>query len=65
MSQLGRAKSQRGCSAPIPVDYEPHISARVRVLVEAWENKVLNRKLSTGEEGGNINHYFDVEKHAL
>ena len=54
----GRAKSQRGSSVPIPTDYELHILARVRVLVEAWENKVLNRKLSTGEEGGNINHYW-------
>ena len=26
--------------------------------MEAWENKVLNCKLSTGEEGGNINHYW-------
>ena len=34
------------------------IFLRVRVLVEAWENKVLNCKLSTGEEGGRINHYW-------
>ena len=54
----GRAKTQRSCSAPVPADYEPHISARVRVLVEAWENKVLNHKLSTGEKGGRINHYL-------
>ena len=46
-----------GCSAHVPVDYEPHISTRIQVLVEAWENKVLNRKLSTGKEGGQINHY--------
>ena len=26
--------------------------------MEAWENKVLNCKLSTGEEGGRINHYW-------
>ena len=52
-----RAKYQRGSSVPIPADYEPHISARVHVLVEAWENKVLNCKFSTGDEGGNINHY--------
>ena len=54
----GRAKPQRDCSAPVPVDYEPHISLQVRVLVEAWENKVLNRELSTGKEGGRINHYW-------
>ena len=34
-ASLGRAKPQRGCSAPVPADYEPHISMRVRVLVEA------------------------------
>ena len=56
-SSLGRAKPQRGCTAPVPADYESHISPRVHVLVEAWENKVLNRKLSTGKEGGRINHY--------
>ena len=55
---MGRAKTQKGCSAPIPADYEPHISAWVRVLVEAWENKVLNCNISTGEEGGRINHYW-------
>ena len=27
-------------------------------MVEAWENKVLNRKLSTGEDGSHINHYW-------
>ena len=54
----GRAKTQRGCSAPVPTDYEPHISTRVQVLVEAWENKVLNHKLSTGEEDDRINHYW-------
>ena len=53
----GRAKSQRSSSIPIPKDYEPHISGHVRVLVEAWENKVLNRKLSTREDGSRINHY--------
>ena len=53
----GRGKPQRGCSTPIPVDYEPHIFVRVHVLVEAWENKVLNHKLSTSEEGGRINYY--------
>ena len=26
--------------------------------MEAWENKVLNRELSTGKEGGRINHYW-------
>ena len=52
-----REKTQRGCSATVPADYEPHISACVQVLVEAWENKVLNRKLSTGEESSRINHY--------
>ena len=40
------------------MDYEPHISAWVQVLVEALENKVLNHKLSTGEEGSWINHYW-------
>ena len=54
----GRAKSHGSSSVPIPEDYEPHISGRVRVLVEAWENKVLNRKLSTGEDGSRINHYW-------
>ena len=27
-------------------------------MVESWENKVLNRNLSMGEEGGRINHYW-------
>ena len=27
-------------------------------MVEAWENKVLNRKLSIVEDGSRINHYW-------
>ena len=53
----GCAKPQRSSSIHVPKDYEPHISGHVRVLVEAWENKVLNRKLSTREDGSCINHY--------
>ena len=30
-------------------------------MVEAWENKVVNRKLSTGEDGSRINHYWMVK----
>ena len=54
----GCNKAERGCSAQTPTDYEPHISSRVRVLVEARENWVLNQKLSTGEDGSQINNYW-------
>ena len=54
----GRGKAQRGCSSQTLADHEPDISPRVRVLVEAWETRVLNQKLSTGEDGSQINHYW-------
>ena len=57
----GQVKSQRSSNVPIPEDYELHISGCVWVLVEAWENKVLKRKLSTGENGSRINHYWMVK----
>ena len=51
-----RGKSQRGCSFQVLDDYEPHISPRVHVLVEALEVHVLNQKLAIGEDGSNIKH---------
>ena len=54
----GRGKAQHGCSSQTLVDHEPDISPSVRVLVEAWETQVLNQKLSTGEDGSQINHYW-------
>ena len=54
----GKGKYQRGCSFHVVADYEPHISHRVCVLVEAWEGRVLNQKLATGQDGSQINHYW-------
>ena len=53
-----KGKAQRGCSFQVAVDYEPHISNRVRFFVEAWENRVLNQKLATSQDGSQINHYW-------
>ena len=55
---MGRGKAKQGCSFRVAVDYEPHISNRVRVLLEYWENYILNQKLETGEDGNQINHYW-------
>ena len=56
-TSLGRGKAQCGYSLQVAADYEHHISSRVRILVEAWEGRVLNQKLPTSQDGSQINHY--------
>ena len=34
------------------------ISHRVHILVEAWEDRIFNQKLATGQDGSQINHYW-------
>ena len=55
---MGRGKANQGCSFQVAADYEPHISNRVHVLMESWQNYILNQKLKTGEDGNQINHYW-------
>lgn len=57
-ASLGRGKAQRGCSMQVSADYKNHISARVRILIEDWEARVLNQKLAFGQGGSQVNHYW-------